>query len=152
MTALKQGASPSREVARTVEWDCTQLLFRFYYWFDSFRYEEMVALFLPDGVWHRAGKVLRGREEIIAILRERSTTQRVRHVLTNVLVDAVDAANASVVLYLTAYQFDSGQPVNTPPTITSPSLLLLVTATLVKTSDGWLIAEQRTTREFEFAS
>ena len=59
MTALKQGASPSREVARTVEWDCTQLLFRFYYWFDSFRYEEMVALFLPDGVWHRAGKVLR---------------------------------------------------------------------------------------------
>jgi SnoaL-like domain len=152
MTVPRQQSSLPRELARAAEWDCTQLLFRFYYWFDLFRYEEMVALFSPNAVWHRAGKVLRGREEIIAILRERSTTQRVRHVLTNVLVDVMDATNANAVLYLTAYQFDSGQRLTAPPSIRSPSLLLVVTAHLVKTDDNWLIAEQKTTREFEFAS
>ena len=141
----------AREIARAIEWDCTQLLYRFYYWFDEFRYEDMAALFVPDGVWHRAGKALRGREQILAALHERSTTQRVRHVITNVLVDAIDSVTAKVVLYLTAYQHDTGARIEMPPKIPSPSLLLVVTATLVRTDAGWRIAEQTMKREFEFA-
>jgi hypothetical protein len=51
-----------REAERAIEWDCAQVLTRF----------------APDGVWHRQG----GRAAILAALAERSTTQRVRHVVT----------------------------------------------------------------------
>ena len=141
----------SRELARGIEWDCAQLLYRFYYLFDQFRYDDMVGLFLSDGTWHRAGKALKGREAILAALHERSATQRVRHVITNVLVDAVDETTAEAVLYVTAYHHDSGVEDGPPPRIKSPYLLLVATATLVKTGETWRIAVQTMKREFEFA-
>lgn len=141
----------ARSVAREIEWDCTQLLYRFYYLFDEFRYDAMADLFLPHGVWHRAGKRLEGREAIMAALCERSLTQRVRHVVTNVLVDATDSNEAEAVLYLTAYHHDGGEKLAKPPKIKSPYLLLVVTATLIRTDGGWRIATQTMKREFEFA-
>jgi hypothetical protein len=139
----------SREAARAIEWDCTQLLFRFFYLFDEFRYDDMAALFAPDGVWNRLGKALR-RDDIVPELSKRSITQTVRHVVTNLMVTVKDEASADFVLYLTAYQHDSGKKAETPPTIRSPSLLLVVPGRLVKTGEGWRIAEMSMNREFVF--
>ena len=74
----------SRETTRAIEWDCTQLLTRFFNAFDAWHYDEMAAMFAPDGVWHRASQELQGATILLA-LNARSCTQRVRHVVTNIL-------------------------------------------------------------------
>ena len=47
-----------RAEQRAIEWDCTQLLIRFYNLLDAKRYEELAALFAEDGVWVRLGEEL----------------------------------------------------------------------------------------------
>lgn len=138
------------EQCRAIEWDCSQLLMRFYDHFDRWNYEEMAALFTPAGEWHRAGKALAGRDAIVAELQLRSTTQKIRHVLTNLLVDVRDATHADARAYLTVYRHDDEQKSAAPAKIRSPALLLLVTAALECGPDGWRIARQGMQREFEF--
>ena len=107
----------TREAERAIEWDCAQVLTRFFNYFDQWRYEDMADLFAEDGVWHRQGRALAGRAAILAALAERSTTQRVRHVVTNLQIDVVDPDTAASLLYVTAYRHDSGAKQTEPPRI-----------------------------------
>lgn len=132
------------------EWACSRLLLRFYDLFDRWDYEGMSALFTQEGTWHRAGKVLQGGPAIVAELHRRSTTQKIRHVVTNLLVDVHDETHAEAHCYLTVYRHDSGSATSTPAVIQSPSLILVVTASLEYGSAGWRIARQTMQREFEF--
>ena len=140
----------SADDARAIEWDCTQVLIRFFNYFDQWGYREMADLFAPDGVRHRQGKALRGRAEILAALDARSTTQRVRHVVTNVQIDVVAADAATSLLYLTAYMHETGAKQASPPRIRAPYLFLVVPGRLVRTGAGWKIASMEMNREFEF--
>jgi hypothetical protein len=139
-----------REQARAIEWDCAQLLIRFFNEFDAWRYHEMVRLFAPDGVWLRQGRALQGAAAILSALEARSTTQTVRHVVTNVQVTVLDNDTAESLLYVTAYQRDTGEKATAVPVIRSPSLLLAVPGRLVRTEDGWRISSLTMTRVFEF--
>ncbi|MBB3180832.1 nuclear transport factor 2 family protein [Variovorax sp. Sphag1AA] len=138
-----------RDVERAIECDCGQTLLRFYDAFDAWDYEGMAALFTPDGVWHRAGKALRGRQAIIAEMHRRPTSQVIRHVVTNLIVDAQDAVHANARLYLTVYRHDAGERRVVPAPLQGPALVLVVTAKLQRLSEGWRIAEQTMNREFE---
>lgn len=140
-----------REAERAIEWDCGQVLLRFYDAFDAWDYHGMVALFTEDGVWHRAGKSLEGREAIVAEMHRRPTTQVIRHVVTNLIVDVYDSEHAKARLYLTAYRHDAGGPRVVPAPMRGPVLLLVVHADLVRTSEGWRIVRQTMSREFEAA-
>ena len=71
----------------------------------------------------------------MAALEQRSTTQTVRHVVTNVEVTALDVDRAKSILYVTAYQHDTGEQATAPPVIRSPSLLLVVPGELVRTEE-----------------
>lgn len=139
-----------RDAARAIEWDCTQILTRFFNLFDQWRYEDMAELFAPDGVWHRLGKALQGRAAIMSALNARSRTQTVRHVVSNVQVDVTDAASAEFLLYITAYIHDTGSRPLEPPKIRSPYLVLVVPGALVKVGEDWKIARMTMNREFEF--
>ena len=110
----------TREAERAIEWDCAQVLTRFFNYFDQWRYEDMADLFAEDGVWRRQGRALAGRAAILAALAERSTTQRVRHVVTNLQIDVVDPDTAASLLYVTAYRHDSGAKQTEPPRIRAP--------------------------------
>ena len=132
------------------EWDCRQLLLRFYDCFDRFDYDGMARLFTSDGIWHRTGKALHARGGMVAELSTRSTTQTMRHVVTNLIVRAQDDGHAEGSCYLTAYRHDDGQAKSGPPSITSPYLLLIVTARFARVQEGWRIQEQVMKREFEF--
>src|ERR1700712_1359136 len=101
-------ATMDRNTARAIEWDCAQTLTRFFNYFDQWRYEDMADLFAPNGVWHRQGKGVQGKDAIVAVLNTRSRTQTVRHVVTNVQIDVTDAMTAEFLLYVTAYIHDSG--------------------------------------------
>jgi hypothetical protein len=93
---------------------------------------------------------LAGRAAILAALAERSTTQRVRHVVTNVQIDVVDPDTAASLLYVTAYRHDSGAKQTEPPRIRAPYLLLVVPGRLRRTEAGWKILHMEMNREFEF--
>lgn len=139
-----------REAERAIEWDCAQVLTRFFNYFDQWRYQGMADLFAEDGVWHRQGQALTGRAAILTALAERSTTQRVRHVVTNLQIDVLDPEQAASLLYVTAYRHDSGAKEAEPPRIRAPFLLLVVPGRLRRTEAGWKIVCMEMNREFEF--
>jgi hypothetical protein len=141
---------PGRDAIRAIEWDCGQVLTRFFNYFDRWRYADMVELFTEDGVWHRQGKALQGRPAILAALAARSTTQRVRHVVTNVQIDVLGPDLANSLLYVTAYMHDSGAPQTEPARIRAPYLILTAPGRLARTDEGWKIAYLEMIREFEF--
>ncbi|MBS0426350.1 MAG: nuclear transport factor 2 family protein [Proteobacteria bacterium] len=137
-----------RDTKRAIEWDCAQVLLRFYDAFDAWDYPCMVALCTDDVVWHRAGKVLAGRPAIVAELELRPANQTIRHVVTNLLVDVRGVSKADARFYLTAYRYQgAGQP-SVPAPMQLPALLLIVTARLVSKHGIWRIAEQVMRREF----
>lgn len=139
-----------RELARAIEWDCAQLLTRFFNDFDLWRYDAMADAFAPDGIWHRMGKASQGRAAILETLNARSATQSVRHVVTNIQIDVKDDRSADFVLYITAYQHDTGAKPTAPPKIRGPSLVLSVPGRLTKAGATWKIAEMSMNRAFEF--
>lgn len=121
----------------------TQRLHAFFIHLDERRYEELAAMFLPQGRWLRQGRWLDGRGAILAALRERPATMRVRHLISNVVVTRRSADEADVQAYLTAYRQLEGQP----PALFSINLV----GNVFRRQDGrWLLAEQQLVREFEF--
>jgi hypothetical protein len=131
---------------------CAQVLNRFFYYLDEFRYEDLVALMPEDGTWFRQGQLLRGRGQILATLNERSRTQRIRHIITNTVVDVAEPGKAVGTAYLTVYKFDDGTELKRSPTIEGPFRISLVQVKFTKASDKWLIAEQHIAPQFEFSS
>jgi SnoaL-like domain len=154
--APQSGAAARRRcfqkaMASTYE-DLQQITHRFFYFLDERRYEDLLALMREDAVWHRQGKVLKGRAAILAALEERSRTQRIRHVITNVFLDKEDEKTASLIAYMTAYRFDNGSVTTGSVTIDGPFRFLLVRTQFVREAGKWRIAEQAATPEFEFRS
>lgn len=91
----------TREQARAVEHDCARRVLDFYAAFDRGDYRAMARMFTAEGVWHRAGKALSGAG-IVTELERRPASQRVRHIVTNVRVDALDADHAQADFCITA--------------------------------------------------
>jgi hypothetical protein len=69
------------------EFACQRLAVACYSLMDQGRYEETAALFTEDAVWVRGGKPVAGHEGILAALRQRSTSEISRHLVTNVLIE-----------------------------------------------------------------
>jgi hypothetical protein len=131
----------------TAAWDCSQTVLRLFDAMDALRYDDVAAAFTPDGVWHRAGKALRGREAIVAAMHERPSDRRVRHVITNVLVEVHNDATASGSCYVTAY---AGPLSDEPAVINAPWMMLTARHAFVATPAGWKIRESTIVRDFVF--
>lgn len=139
-----------RAEQRALEWDCHQILARLFYYLDETRYDDLVALFSPDGVWHRQGKVLKGREEMMAAMRARPGTQVIRHVLTNVLVEAAGADAAEAVSYITTYVHDSGKAEPRPVSIRSPMRIFVAKTKFRRSAGRCEIVEHDLKPQFDF--
>lgn len=121
----------------------TQQLHAFFRHLDERRYEELAAMFLPEGRWLRQGQWLDGREAILAAMRTRRATMRVRHIISNVVATRRSRDEAEVQAYMTAYRRLEGQP----PALFSINLV----GNVFRRQDGrWMLAEQQLVREFEF--
>ena len=119
---------------------------------DERRYDELLSLMTPQAVWHRQGKRLQGHAQILAALNERSATQRIRHLVTNLLQRSAGDDSASFSHYMTALRFDDGQAHDGPVTVRQPYRMSLVTTQLVRTGGVWRVAEQAIVTEFEFST
>ncbi|MDR3533824.1 MAG: nuclear transport factor 2 family protein [Rhodopila sp.] len=74
-----------------------ELLARYCFALDADRFEEMAALFTPDGVWETAFGTGTGRDGIVAQARSIATGPRPRrvHLTTNIVIDLIgDTATA----------------------------------------------------------
>lgn len=139
-----------RSESDKIEAECARLLYRMFFFLDERRYDELSDLFHPDGCWNRKGEALRGPEAIRREMNKRPPTLRVRHIVTNVMVNPIDAASADFVLYLTAYMHDTARETPAAAPLIGPTLLLVVTGCATDLTHGWRIKEMTMRREFEF--
>ncbi len=117
---------------------------------DERRYDALLSLMAPQAVWHRQGQRLQGHAQILAALQQRSGTQRIRHLVTNLLQRSAAGDEAQFSHYMTALKFDDGRVQAGPVTISGPFRMSLVTTQLVRLDGAWLVAEQAIVTEFEF--
>jgi hypothetical protein len=129
---------------------CWQVTHQLYYFLDESRSGNLVALFTPSGSLFRQGELLIGHGEIMQAMLNRSTTQRIRHVISNGVIESQAQGCVNLVAYMTAYCFDDGRR---HPGLVALSRLLrlsLVRVALQPTDEGWKITEISFTTEFEF--
>ncbi len=142
--------SIDRRLLSAAQAELTQLLSQFFYRLDEFEYESLIALMEQDALWHRQGKIQRGAAESLAALGQRSRTQRIRHVITNVQVTELSEAEARTIAYMTVYKHDDGAMGAAPRTIQGPSGFLLVWTHYRRHGDEWRVAEMKAAPEFQF--
>ena len=127
--------------------ELTQQLHQFFHHLDEYRYDDMVAMFIEDGVWLRQGQRLHGRAAIRQVLAARPAGQRIRHVMTNAFIAERQADRVRLEAYMTAYRHEH-PPAGGVPVIAGPFRLNLVTTWFVPVAGQWLIAEQHMLPEF----
>ena len=126
---------------RAIEWDCAQLVQRFYCLLDAKRYDDLVALFSKDGVWVRMRKPLT-RSEILATQSERESWVTA-HVVTNLQVRVIDEDRAETEQYITLYREENWSgPAGSPP-VSPPRAILHHHDRLVREDGAWKIAHKR---------
>ena len=131
-----------------IEINCIRLSTAFYRALDENLDRKVLAYFSANGIWHRAGKPVKAGEELATALNKRSATRRVRHVLTNVMVDCESTVNAKVFAYLTVYESDSGVAVQGPMDMPTPKMLGRIEMALAQEVGEWKITELRTLPDF----
>lgn len=127
-----------------VEWELVRLSHAFAHHIDHGEFEEMIALFTPDGVFDRAGLVHHGHDELRAAMAERPKVVT-RHVLSNFHFPRIDADEAEGRIYCMSYHsFDGAGAPDAWPVVyaTASGRLLEFWDTYRRTEDGWRIASR----------
>lgn len=136
--------TPEQRIA--AEHDAGRTITRFFHLLDDRGYEEQVNLLAPDGVWHRQGVALRGREMLMEAMRARKPDVRTQHLITSLLVDATGPDAATAVFHLMVFSHTG--PENPAP-MSLPGQIATYKARLVRQSEGWRILELGSTQKFK---
>lgn len=115
---------------------CRHLVHTFYRRLDNKDYDELAALFLPDGVWNRLGTDLVGPREIREAMQERSDWITA-HVVTNLMVDLISTDTAETSQYITLYRSEGNADDTVPAPMEAPLGILWHRDTLQRTATGW---------------
>jgi hypothetical protein len=124
---------------RAIEWDCARLVSLYAQLNDAARWEEVAALYAPDGLMTRPtapDAPIVGREAILAAFRARPPRVTC-HISSNIVVTVESARRArgtSAMLLFTAAD--------------APPLIGGFQDVFVLTEDGWRFAERRGTLAF----
>jgi len=126
-----------------IEWQCRNLCYEFAYLIDTRQYSKLAALFAEDGVFDRVGQVLRGRQDIVEALLNRSSELRTRHVCNNIHFIEVGPDVARAVVYNTTL-VGKGDPEGMPaPYGMSQGAFLEFRDLYRRTADGWRFGERK---------
>lgn len=136
------GTRPATNPSEAIGLCCNQVM-GFFRDLDDNDYESLVGRMLPDGVWHRQGKVLGGRDAVRAALALRSGTQRIHHLITNLFADAVDGARCSLRGYMLVVRHDEGKPLAGPAPLKGIENIRTTRVELAWRDGAWLIADMR---------
>jgi hypothetical protein len=127
---------------------CQDVVVRFTCHFDAGEAEAMLALFAPDGIWHRREAVVRGREALRALLAARAGEWLTRHLLSNLRTTRVDADHAVVDCYVTAYR--AAPPAAGGAALLAPPVVVgRYRDALLRVDGQWLIARRELFDDFK---
>ncbi|HIF58393.1 MAG TPA: hypothetical protein EYQ26_02735 [Rhodospirillales bacterium] len=132
-----------REKERAIEWDCTQVVNKFYNSLDARLYDDLVDCFTEEGIWKRQGNELQGREAILTAMHERSYNLVIRHIVTNIAVIIQDEDHVETNEYVTIYRYDSNEKVEGPAPLDGPGVIFLYKDKMLRTEVGWKISDKR---------
>ncbi len=122
---------------------CQQQVLAFFRDLDENRYEAMAERLAPDGVWHRQGQLLQGREAVLAALARRAPTMRILHLFTNLLLDRLDADTCELRGYMLIVRHDAGVALDGPAPLSGIESIRNHGFTLRRHGERWLIAALR---------
>ena len=124
-----QGLSPG--LLCRMRSECQQLVAAAFWWGDSRAEEAFAQCFTPDGVFDRAGDLIRGREALARYIRQRPPTVTVRHVNSMPVIAVNGRRHLSSVTLSTVCRWDGD---GTPTMIRAD-----VFDDCVLTEEGWRI-------------
>lgn len=130
-----------------IEHACARLSVGYANHIDARRYDAFVELFADDAELDTGG-LLRGKEAIRRAMARRSDRLRSRHVLTNILIDVIDADHARGVTYLTLYRHIGDVPDSEPIERTLPAGIGQYKDEFVRGANGFRIARRVLTFAF----
>jgi ketosteroid isomerase-like protein len=124
-----------------IERDAANLVHRFFRHLDDCAYDKLAALMARDGVWHRQGKALAGPAMVQEAMKGRPAALMTRHLVSNLLVDAVDADHAEASCYVTVYAHTGEHKPDEPAPLEQPLQIMTYRIRLTRTADGARIDE-----------
>lgn len=133
-----------------IEWCCRHKITKLFHSLDNRDYSNLIKLFAPEGLWHRAGTIHFGRNEILLGMEKRPTTYHIRHILSNFLILDEKDGSVDMEFYITAFAADDGRPAQLPIHIKNPHSVLVGFATFLSAKYDYLISELKLTTEFVF--
>jgi hypothetical protein len=129
---------------RVIQWDCTQLIYRFYACLDEHNYDELATLFAPTGAWVRLGKELVGPAGILEGIRERENWLTA-HLVTNVRIQVVGVDVARSSQFVTLYRHENWDLNSGPAPVVLPLGVLRHQDELVRFDGRWMF-QRKTSR------
>lgn len=126
--------------------ELTQALHAFISHLDERRYDDLLAVFAPEGRWLRQGRWLEGRAQILEALQSRPAGMRVRHVMSNAWAWQGEGGTLHMEAYMTAFRQLEGEP--------AASLFRINRVTCVwrRRGAGWELLEQQLIPDLEFGA
>ncbi len=125
-----------RELERAIEWDCSQLIIKFFSYLDAKRYQDLANLFTEDGVWVRLGKELVGPRNIVAEMNEREDWLTA-HVVSNIEVFIQDSDRVETSQYITLYRHEGWDTAKGPAPVIPPMGILRHRDQMVREGGIW---------------
>ena len=119
---------------------CSQVFSKMCLKLDKLDDEGVTQFFTDDGVWHRQGKTLNGRKEMLQALNERPTNLFVQHILHQLVCEHVDSGHIKASAYMTVYRKAYPEKVVPPLPAQAPDMLIIWDAEFTRKGDSWLIS------------
>lgn len=130
------------DVQRQIEAECMRLATAFAVYLDAQRYDDVVALFTQDAVYHPRDIIFHGHAGIMSYLTSRPKHRRSRHVISNLLIDAKSPSVAHGSCVLTYFVDETNVPLTQPAPLRGPNLIGDYIDRFVLTDAGWRISQR----------
>ena len=129
----------STPVDDAVHYQIERIIYSFFRYLDDQRYDDLAALFASDGIWHRAGKALRGPDGVKEAMLHRPVGFTTRHLITNVIVNATDANAVTASYYMTVFVHEGTERAKEPVPLQLPLHVSVFEQKFIRSATGWLI-------------
>ncbi|MDO9406156.1 MAG: nuclear transport factor 2 family protein [Polaromonas sp.] len=130
---------------------CTRLCNDFVWTVDNSRYADFVSLFVPEGVFVRAGQAFRGHAALRAFLDARPTGRITRHACSNIRIDMTGPDSATGTCCAIMFHAPAGDDPVAALTAALPVVVDYLDR-FVRTDAGWRFIEREAVVVFQPAA
>lgn len=128
---------------------CERLSMDFMSFVDARRYEELVALFVPDGVFGNPAGTARGHAELRAFMERRPAGIVTRHLCTTVRIEPPVNGRTTGSSAAMMFRAETAAAPGAVPQAPSVAAVVDYADSFVKTADGWRFASRSASLVFD---